>query len=63
MAYLTVLMSTYTTVFVGYYGDHIVSKFGKRKPLVVVGYAIACIGYVNIICKVMLYFVCCMLYV
>jgi len=42
--YIFVLVSIYTMVGVGYYGDLIVSRFGKRKPLVLLGYVILCVA-------------------
>lgn len=46
IAYLTVLISIYLTVAVGYYGDRIVSRYGQRKPLVLVGYIIVCVAFI-----------------
>ncbi len=31
---ISTIPTTYTTVFIGYYGDKLVSKFGRRKPVV-----------------------------
>jgi len=42
--YIFVLVSIYTMVGVGYYGDLIVSRFGKRKPLVLAGYIFLCLA-------------------
>ena len=42
--YIYVLVSIYTTVWVGHYGDLIVSRFGKRRILVFVGYFVMCIA-------------------
>ena len=44
VAYIYITVEIGATMLVGYYGDRVISRWGKRKPLVLIGYLLNCVA-------------------